>query len=168
MSKVVMMAAVACAGICGCISVDTYRDGDVEPQQGLADHSANPYKINYELGNARVKGTGKSECWFWFFSSSDGRHMQFPGITFDSGVKAAKESATFDAVESSHSDALMGAMYRYTKTSKFLGIYKSVDCEAIGFPAKVSGIEKIADRPVLLRKDDQVIRLKPWEVLEER
>jgi len=165
MKKLLIPAVLTCVAATGCVSINTYREGDVEPQEGLQDYSANPYKINYDLGQQRVKGSGKSECWFWFFSSGDGRHMSYPGVCFDSGVATAKESATFDAVESAKADALMGAMYRYTKTSKFWGIYKSVDCEVIGFPAKVSGIEKIEDRPVLIKKEDQVIRLKPWEKL---
>jgi len=164
MEKLLVSAALV-ALACGCTSVNTYRDGEVYPQEGLQDCSQNPYRIDYELGSQRVKGIGRSECWFWFFSSGDGRHMNYPGVCFDSGVSTAKESATFDAAENAKADAIMGAMYRYTKTSKWLGIYKSVDCEVIGFPAKVSGIKKIEDRPFLLHKDDQVIRLKPWEKL---
>ena len=154
------------ASVSGCISVDTYREGAVDPQAGLSDNSANPYKINYTLGQQRVKGTGKSECWCWFFSSNDGKHMNYPGFCMDAGISSAKESATFDAVDSAKADALMGAMYRYTKTSKWLGFYKSVECEVVGFPAFVSGIEKIEDRPVIINKEEQVIRLKPWEKVE--
>lgn len=164
MKKLMIPAAIA-ALACGCTSINTYRDGEVYPQEGLQDYSSNPYRIDYDLGKERVKGVGKSECWCWFFSSGDGRHMMYPGVCFDSGVATAKESATFDAAENSKADAIMGAMYRYTKISKWFGFYKSVDCEVIGFPAKVSGIKKIEDRPVLLRKEDQVIRLKPWEKL---
>ena len=163
MSKMLVPMVFACAAVCGCVSTDTYRDGAVDPQQGPDDVSLNPYKINYDLGKTRVKGSGRSECWFWFFSSNDGRHMAYPGFCFDSGISSAKESATFDAVEGANADALVGAMYKYTKTSKFLGIFKSVDCEVIGFPAKVIGVEKIEDRPVRIHKDEQVIRIKTWE-----
>lgn len=164
--KKMLIPAVLGLLVCGCASVNVYRDGDVDAQEYLDDTSYNPYKINYRVGDSRVKGSGKAECWFWFFSSNDGRHMSAPGITFDSGVAAAKESATFEAVENAKADTLVGAMYRWTKTSKWLGIYKSVECDVIGFPAFVKNIEMIEDRPMLLHKDDVVIRLKPWEKLK--
>lgn len=165
--KKLMIPAVAIAMMtCGCLSVDVTRDGDVDAQQYLDDCSFNPYKINYKIGKQRVKGTGHSECWCWIFSFNDGRHMTPPGFTFSSAVRSAKESATFEAVENAKADTLLGAMYRTTQTSKWLGFYKSVDSEVIGFPAYVNEIQQIEDRPVLLHQGDQVIRVKPWEKLK--
>ena len=164
MKKVYIIAALL-AATCGCTSVDIYREGDVNPQQYLSDLSSNPYHINFDVGKERVKGKGKSTCWFWFFSSTDGRHMPSPGFSIG-GVKTAKDSATFDAVESSKADTLVGAQYRYTCTSQWFGIYKEVSCEVVGFPAFVKSIDMLEDRPVLIEKDQQVIRLKNWEHLE--
>ena len=148
----------------GCTSVDVYREGDVDGLKYLTDQSANPYRINFEVGKERVKGKGSSSCWFWFFGGNDGRHMDPPGFSLG-GVRSAKESATFDAVEKAKADTLVGAQYRYTARSMWLGIYKDVECEVTGFPAYVKSIDMIEDRPVLLEKDQQVIRLKSWEKL---
>ena len=151
---------------CGCSSVDIYREGEVDPQLYLTDTSYNPYYINFEVGKERVKGKGTSTCWFWFFAGNDGRHMPSPGFSLG-GIKAAKDSATFDAVESSKADTLVGAQYRYTCTSEWLGIYKEVNCEVVGFPAFVKSIDMVTDRPVLIEKDQQVIRLKNGEKLDQ-
>ena len=164
--KKVMIASALLAAACGCTSVDVYREGDVDALHFLTDTSYNPYHINYDVGKERVKGKGKSTCWFWIFSGNDGRHMPSPGFSMG-GVKTAKDSATFDAVESAKADTLVGALYRYTCTSEWLGIYKEVDCEVTGFPAFVKSIEMTEDRPVLLEKDQQVIRIKNWEKLEQ-
>ena len=37
----------------------------------------------------------------------------------------------------------------------------------VGFPAFVKSIDMTYDRPVLIEKDQQVIRLKNWENLEQ-
>lgn len=164
--KNVYIVSALLAVACGCTSVDIYREGAVDPQLYLTDTSHNPYHINFDVGKERVKGKGMSTCWFWFFSGTDGRHMPSPGFSLG-GVKTAKDSATFDAVESSKADTLVGAQYRYTCTSKWLGIYKEVNCEVVGFPAFVKSIEMVEERPVLLEKDQQIIRLKNWERLEQ-
>ena len=164
MKKVCIVSALLVA-MCGCTTVDIYREGTVDPQLYLTDNSHNPYHINFDVGKQRVKGTGKSTCWFWFFAGDDGRHMPSPGFSLG-GVKTAKDSATFDAVESSKADTLVGAQYRYTCTSQWFGIYKEVSCEVVGFPAFVKSIDMLEDRPVLIEKDQQVIRLKNWEHLE--
>jgi len=170
MKKSLMASAIAAVALTGCVSIDKYHEGPVDPQQGLADLSANPYKINYDIEKDRKTGTGHSECWFWIFSCNDGRHMATPGITFDSGLRSAKESATYDVVDKAKADALVGALYKYTKTSKWLGIYRSTDCEVIGYPAHVKSVEMIADegRPVIISKDQQLVRVKGWEKVENQ
>ena len=164
--KKIVLCALGAAALTGCVSIDKYREGDVQQQAGLADLSSNPYFIDYRVEDVRKTGSGHSECWFWFFSSSDGRHMNPPTLTLDAGLQAAKEAATYDAVEKANCDALMGTLYKWTKTSKWLGIYKSTDCEVIGFPAHVKSIKMIEDRPMLIDKDKQIIRLKNWEKLD--
>lgn len=165
MNKMMIPLAMTGLMLCGCLSTDTYRDGDIDPQRGLQDNSANPYVIDYKIRPQRVKGKGRSDCWCWFFASNDGRHMTAPGFTFDSSVRSAKESATFDAVAAAKADTMVGAIYTYTQNSTWLGFHKWVECEVIGFPADVAGVEKVESRPVLLKKDEQVIRVKPWEKL---
>lgn len=166
MKKMMIPLAMLAIG-CGCTSVDVYREGAVDALEYPAADSYDAWRIKWDVGAERVKGTGRSSCWFWFFSSNDGRHMTPPGFSLG-GIKTAKESATFDAVESAKADTLVGAAYRYTYTSKWLGIYKEVDCVVQGYPAFVKGIEVLGDdRPVLLEKDQQVIRIKKWETLEK-
>ena len=165
MKKMIPLAMLAIG--CGCTSVDIYREGAVDALEYPSADSYDAWRIKWNVGAERVKGTGKSECWFWFFSFNDGRHMTPPGFSFG-GVKTAKESATFDAVEKVKADTLVGAAYRYTYTSKWLGIFKEVNCEVQGVPAYVKGIEMLSDeRPVLLEKDQQVIKIKKWETLEK-
>ena len=166
MKKMIVLPALL-AMVCGCTSVDLYREGLVDALEYPAAGSYDAWRIQWNVGKDRVKGRGVSECWFWFFSFNDGHHMSPPRFSFG-GVKMAKESATFNAVESANADTLVGAAYGYTCTSKWLGIYKQVACEVQGYPAFVKGIELLEDdRPVLLDKDQQVIRLKKWENLEK-
>lgn len=164
--KKILTAAMLAAVCVGCTSVEVVRLGEYnDPQLKMTDRSENPYHIDWDVKKERVTGKGASTCWFWLFSSTDGRSYAAPGFTMDSGVAAAKDSATFDAVEKAKSDALLGCMYRITKTSKWLGIYKETEAEVKGFPADVKSIEMIKDRPVLLDKGQQIIRLNHWERL---
>ena len=165
--KKLFILPVLLAMACGCTSVDIYREGVVDGLEYPDADSYDAWRINWDVGKERVKGTGSSTCWFWFFTINDGRHMNPPGFSFG-GVRTAKESATFDAVESAKADTLVGAAYRYTFTSRWLGICKEVNCEVLGFPAFVKGIDRLEDdRPVLIEKDQQVIRVKKWETLEK-
>ena len=165
--KKLMIVAAAAAALAGCTSVEVTREGSYnDAQLKMDDCSNNPYWIDWDVKQTRVDGTGASTCWFWFFASTDGRSYAAPGFTFDSGVSAAKDSATYDAVEKAKSDALLGCMYRITKTSKWLGIYKETRADVKGFPADVKSINLIKDRPVVIQKDQQIIRLNPNEKLD--
>lgn len=164
--KKLAIAAAAAAMFAGCTSVEISREGSYnDAQLKMSDISDNPYHIDWDVAKTRVEGSGSATCWFWFFSSTDGRSYSAPGFTFDAAVSAAKDAATYDAVEKAKSDALLGCMYRVTKTSKWLGIYKETVAEVKGFPANVKSIELSKDRPVLINKDLQVIRLPSWEKL---
>ena len=168
MKKLMVVAALAAVAT-GCTSIEVTREGGYNDAQAkMFDQSNSPYHIDWKVQNERVKAEGASSCWFWFFASSDGCRYAAPGFTLDSGLAAAKDSATFHAVEDSKSDALMGCMYRITKTSKWLGIYTETKAEVTGFPANVAGIEVIKDRPVVVGKDEQIIRLPTWEHLDRR
>lgn len=166
MKKLMTVAALGVV-LAGCTSVKVVKDYGYlnDAQQKMSDCSSNPYYIDYDVADKRVSAEGVSTCWFWFFSSDDGFEMTSPGFTFDAGLSAAKDSATFKAVDNAKCDALMGCIYQYTKTSKWLGIYKETKCEVKGFPANVKSIHMIPDRPVIIDKDKQVIRVKPWEQL---
>lgn len=165
MNKLMVVTALAVA-VVGCTSVEVIREGSYnDAQLKMADCSNNPYHIEWDVARDRVNGVGSSKCWFWIFTSTDGCKYAAPRVTFGSGLSAAKDSATFDAVEKAQCDALLGCMFRTTKTSKWLGIYKETKSEVKGFPANVKSIELIKDRPVLMQKDQQVIRLQPWETL---
>ena len=166
MNKIMVVAALA-AVAAGCTTVQVTREGDYnDAQMKMSDESSNPYRIDWNVRSERVKAEGKSSCWFWFFTTTDGYDYASPGFTFDSGVAAAKDSATFRAAEDAKSDAIMGCMYRVTKMSKWLGIYKEVTAEVTGFPADVKGISLIKDRPVAIDKNLQIVRLPAWESLD--
>jgi len=167
--KSAMIMAAAAVVLAGCTSVEITREGSYnDAQLKMSDCSNNPYHIDWDIATAQVNGSGSSTCWFWFFSSTDGRSYAAPGFTFDSGVSSAKNSATFNAVEKAKCDALVGCMYRVTKTSKWLGIYKETTAEVKGFPANVKSVELIKDRPVVLEKDQQLIRLNNWETISKK
>lgn len=164
-----MVAAVLAAVAAGCTSIQVTREGDYNDAQAkMTDNSQNPYHIDWDVKHERVTAEGSSKCWFWFFALTDGFCYAAPGFTFDSGVAAAKDSATFRAAEEAKSDALLGCMYRITTTSKWLGIYKETKAEVKGFPADVKGIELIKDYPVVIGKDMQIVRLPVWETLNAR
>jgi len=166
--KRLLLSAAAAAAFAGCTSIEITREGSYnDAQLKMSDCSHNPYHIDWDIEKNRVTGEGSSTCWFWFFSSTDGRRYSAPGFTFDSGASSAKDSATYDAVEKAKCDALLGCMYKTTKTSKWLGIYKETKAEVKGFPANVKSIELIRDRPVVLEKDVQIQHVKSWEKLED-
>lgn len=168
MNKLLVVTALA-AVVTGCTSIEVTREGDYnDAQSKMADSSRNPYHIDWDVKHERVTSEGSSKCWFWFFASTDGCRYAAPGFTLDSGVAAAKDSATYHAVEDAKSDALLGCMYRITKTSKWLGIYKETKAEVKGFPADVKSIELIKDHPVVINKDQQIVRLPVWETLGGR
>lgn len=121
MNKLLVVAALA-AVVTGCTSIQVTREGDYnDAQSKMTDRSRNPYHIDWDVKHERVTSEGTSKCWFWFFAMTDGCRYAAPGFTLDSGVAAAKDSATFHAVEDAQSDALLGCMYRITTTSKWLG-----------------------------------------------
>jgi len=166
--KRLLFSVAAAAAFAGCTSIEVTREGSYnDAQLKMADCSHNPYHIDWDIEKNRVIGEGSSTCWFWFFSSTDGRRYATPGFTFDSGAASAKDSATYDAVEKAKCDALLGCMYTTTRTSKWLGIYKETKAEVKGFPANVKSIELIQDRPVVLEKDVQIQRVKSWEKIED-
>jgi len=167
MKQLMIMVTVAAAAVfSGCTSVEVTREGNYnDPQRKMTDTSNNPYYIDWDVAKARVEGTGSSSCWFWFFSSSDGRKYAAPFFTLDGGLSAAMDAATFDAAEKADCDALMGCMYTTTKTKKWFGIYKETKADVKGFPANVKSINMIKDRPVLVDKNVQIIRLPNWESL---
>ena len=168
MKKLTLVALVAVM-FAGCTSIEITREGSYnDAQLRMQDVSGNPYHIDWDVAPTRVEGTGKATCWFWFFASTDGRTYAAPGFTFDSAISAAKDAATYDAVEKAKSDALLGCMYRITKTSKWLGIYKETKADVKGFPANVKSIELSKDRPVLVDKDFQIVRLPSWEELSTK
>jgi hypothetical protein len=47
-------------------------------------------------------------------------------------------------------------------------ICKETKADVKGFPANVKSIELIKDRPVLLEKDQQIIRLNNWETISSK
>ena len=53
-----------------------------------------------------------------------------------------------------------------TKTSKWFGLYRETRADVKGFPADVKSIELIKNRPVVIQKDRQIIRLTPSEKLD--
>lgn len=160
--KQMILAAGAALLMAGCTSFHVERDTQLAPT--MTDGSCNPYYIDYSIKNERVKGTGMASCWFWIFASSDGRFAPVPTFDASRSVHAAKASATYDALENAKADALMGTLYRYKVNDYFF--YKEVECEATGFPANMKSVNMIQDKPVVLSKDSQVVRLKPWETLD--
>jgi len=169
MNKLAIMSCAVAAGVAGCTSVEITHEGDYNvAQMEMEDCSVNPYHIDWKVRPERVTAEGYADCWFWLFSSTDGCRYAAPGFTLHSGVSAAKDSATYHAVEDAKSDAILGCMYKVTKTSKCFGIYKETKAEVRGFPADVKGIELVKDHPVLIEKDKQIVRLNSWESLGDK
>ena len=167
--KKLAIVTVGAALFAGCTSVEITREGSYnDAQLKMTDISDNPYHIDWDVAKERVDGEGKATCWCWFFASTDGRSYSAPGFSFDAAASAAKNAATYDAVEKAKSDALLGCMYRVTTTSKWLGFYKETKAEVKGFPANVKSIELSKDRPVMVDKDVQIIRLPNWEELSTK
>lgn len=54
MNKIIVPAILLGLTVCGCASVDVYREDDVDGLKYLSDQSSNPYFIDYTVGEQRV------------------------------------------------------------------------------------------------------------------
>lgn len=164
MKKVMSIAAVALFAFAGCTSYHTDRatQAQVEP----VSYAGPGYHTEWKVADQRAKGEGCARAWFGIWTSGDSKYADVPGLHVpffarDRAILRAKSSATYNAIEQTKADALLGAAYKYTVTNCLF--FTTVKCEVVGFPADVTGVKLHEDQPVLVDKTKEIIRIKPWE-----
>ena len=141
MKKLISTAAV-CALACGCISVNQ-NDG--------ANDNLKPAVVKdvihakYTVGDKEVSAVDKVNCLFGFITwGSSATHIADNAPGGFGMIGKAKNGAYANACDAGQCDELVGAHYKVTTEDYF--VFSRVKAEVKGFPAKVSGVEVIADK----------------------
>ncbi len=165
MKSCAVLAVVALATLTGCVSyyTETETQALVNPAAGT-----NPvYRTEWDIKTNKVSADGSARILFWIFTSGEPKYADIPChsgfFPTDRAVYKAKAAATYTACTNSKSDALLGAIYNYKITNYFFT--STVECSVRGFPATVSGIKLIEDKPILIDKDSQIVRVKQDETV---
>lgn len=168
MRKILPLAMLSLAALTGCTAYYTERGA----QAMINPSSANGpvYKTDWEVSPKRTKAEGTARVLFWVFTSGEPKYAEVPGLNLgffptDRAIYKAKAAATYEACTKNNADALLGVTYNYKITDYFF--VSTVECEVQGFPAKVSGVSILEDKPVLVDKDKTLIRLKTYETPED-
>lgn len=167
MSKIVFFAGLILATLTGCVTYHTERG-----TQALENPSAGDvpnYRTEWEVSQKRVTAEGFSRIWFGFIVSGETKYAEVPGwhlatSASSRAIHRAKAAATYEACDETNADALLGISYRYKLTNYLF--FTTVSCEATGFPATVRRLVIQEDQPILIDKNQELIRLKPWEKVQ--
>jgi hypothetical protein len=109
------------------------------------------------IGDKQVTGSSTVHSLFWLFSWGDSKKADYDRSVEMEGlddvkifsiflpefmmVRCSKQSALYDATVSSDSDMLLSP--RYTINSLNLWVYRKVNCNVKGFPAKVNRLTPV-------------------------
>lgn len=167
MNKVMLLAGMALVALTGCTSY--YTDQAAQAQVAAVPSAGPEYRTEWKIADQRVKADGNAKSWFGIFTSGDSKFAELPGLNVSffgtsHAIYRAKASATYTACEQAKADALLGASYRYCVTNYLF--FSTVKCEVLGYPATITGLEPRENKLVLIRNDQKIVRLKPWETVE--
>ncbi len=169
MKKLLIPLAGTVIALSGCTSyrIDNETHAVVTPK-----YKDGPiYATKWTAGTNRVTATSKAGVWFGFWGCGEGKYAPVPGFMGFSifptkrAMNVSKQGATYNACVNNGADALVGAMYKY-KVKNYFCVYHSVECTVAAYPAMMDGVEFIKDKPVAIRNDYNVIRIKPYENVE--
>lgn len=168
MKKVLTFAGLALLALTGCTSYYTERGSQAQ----LDPWAITPdgYRSEWAIAEQRTSAKGSARVLFWVFTSGDAKYANVPGCKWsfwpsDRAVNLAKAAATYNACEKSNADALLGVAYKYKVTDYFFT--STVECEVVGFPANVTALKFPESKPILLTPEQKIVRLHPWETLED-
>ena len=146
----------------GCKSVSTSDGATVVPQVE-ADHPG--YAAKFDVKETRVTGEAQVNVLFGIFAWGTDGFAENSKLSFFSLLPSpdnyAKSAAVYEACKDNKADTLVGT--RYTITTTDYWIFKTVKCEVAGYPATMSGVEKLypyaigekivwlAEKPIVVR-----------------
>ncbi len=168
MRRVMLIASVALMALTGCTTY--YAERNTQDQVSLLPQSGPYYRSEWQISDTRTKALGTARVWFGFLTSGEPKYADVPGLNLpffptDRAIYRAKSAATYNACEQTKADALLGVAYKYMVTNYL--IFSTVECEVVGYPARVAGMKLLEDHPVLVDDTTKVIRIKPWETLTD-
>lgn len=150
--KKLMTVAVGAAAISmmtGCVSSAVTKGG---AYASLPDPTPDEYKIHWENEDNMIETTatvcggvfgfcGKSDNAPWMLR--DQESTNFLGVRVYSIESKARNAALYKACQQAKCDALIGAMYE-VEVEDYLGYFSIATCKVRGWPARITGIEKVA------------------------
>ncbi len=166
MKHATTLAGLALLALTGCTSYHTERATQALVNPGPM--GGPEYRTEWDVSPKKVTAEGTARVNFWVFTSGESKYADVPGLNLgffptDRALYKAKAAATYEACVANKADALLGVTYSYKITDYFL--ISTVECTVQGFPATVTGVKLLEDKPVLIDKTKEVIRIKPHETL---
>jgi len=152
MSKLMIAAIgmVACSVMTGCTSSAVSKGGSYA---NLPDPTPDEYKIHWVNEDNTIETTATVYGgWFGFCGGSsdeapwmlrDQEARNFFGGRIYSIENKARNAALYKACQQKKCDALIGTMYE-VKTKSYGPFFSESTCKVKGWPARITGIEKVA------------------------
>lgn len=153
MKKLTMAAIgmVACSVMTGCMSSAVTKGGSYA---NLPDPKPDEYQIHWENEDNLTETTatvhggmfgfcGTSDKAPWMLRDQEA--VNFFGARIYTIESKARNAALYKACQQSKCDALIGAMYE-VQTESYGPFFSTSVCKVKGWPARITGIEKVAKR----------------------
>lgn len=161
-------AALGLIALTGCTSY--YTERGAQPLVNPGALAGPEYHTDWQVADKKVSAEGSAKVLFWVFTSGEPKYAEVPGFTagifpIDRAIYKAKAAATYEACAANKADALLGVTYSYKITDYFFT--SVVECQVQGFPATITGVKIQEDRPVLIDKTKELIRVKPYESIQD-
>lgn len=157
MKQFLPLAGLALLAFTGCVSYHTERNTQALVNPGPMNGPE--YRTEWEIAQKKVTAEGNARVNFWVFTSGENKYADVPGFDLgffpsDRALHMAKAAATYEACVRNNADALLGVTYSYKITDYFFT--STVECTVQGFPATVTGLKLLEDKPVLIDKNKEV------------
>ena len=154
MNKLMMAAIgmVACSVVTGCLSSAATNGGTYA---NLPDPKPDEYLIHWENEDSTIEATatvrgglfgfcgGPSDEAPWMLRDQEYRTLF--GTHIYSLQNKARNAALYKACRQAKCDALIGARYE-VETESYGMFYSESTCKVKGWPARITGIEKVANK----------------------
>ena len=155
MKKLMMVAIgmVACSVMTGCFSSAATKGGSYA---NLPDPKPDEYQIHWENEDNEIETTatvyggwfgfcgGSSDEAPWMLYDTGHRNLITGALVYGLGDKA-RNAALYKACQQKKCDALIGARYE-VETKSYGLFYSKSTCKVKGWPARITGIEKVANK----------------------
>ena len=149
---IVVIGMVACSMMTGCMSSAVTKGGSYA---NLPDPKPDEYQIHWENEDNTIETTatvrgglfgfcgGSSDKAPWMLR--DQETVNLFGVRVYSLESKARNAALYKACQQAKCDALIGATYE-VETESYGMFYSESTCKVKGWPARITGIEKVANK----------------------